>query len=500
MTEERQVMNSEEIELFLDTHRISTTYNVQRRLCQPVKHEENPIVISEHPWEHLYVHVFGNVMPKEDGRGYRMWYIGGAKGMQKGQYLCYAESEDAIHWQKIMSNRNPYEDCAETNILLGLEANIHGPCVMRNCHDDDPSRRYLMLFDSYSWFRPEIEDQLDGIARWCYVATSPNGLDWTPAKGIPVIPGKADCGQSVVWDPANKKYIAYLRGTRNNSNDPYASLYGETTRVRYVRAATSPDFLHWSKPFELLRADERDGDPNHQIHQFAVTRRGGQYVGLLSMMHITDYFDVDYEDKGKLLMEESCCDTQLAVSRDGFNWQRCADRAVFLPLGAPGQWDAVWLVTACRIFYDGDRMLIYYQGWGTKRSDYKKNMALGVAILPRDRFQAISPKLLSQPAVLETKPLFLADGDLRINANAAHGKIVAELVDFEGNVLEGFGQQESDAVVTDGLDHVIRWKGRRLTDAIDRESVTRYAVRVRFYIHNASLFAAAFPFKTQCEK
>ena len=488
-------MPQEEIELFLDHHRISTEYNVRRRLCPPEKYPGNPIIVPEHPWEQLYVQVFGNVMKKEDGSGYRMWYIGGAKGMQKCQHLCYAESDDALHWHKVINDRNPFEHCPETNILLGLEANIHGPCILRNCHDDDPARRYLMIYDSYSWFRPEMKETLGDIARWCYVATSPDGLTWSPPKGIPVIPGKADCGQSVVWDPVNRQYIAYLRGTRNNNApfDPFASPYGETTRVRYVRAATSRDFLHWSLPFELLRADQQDGDPHHHIHQFAVTRRGSQYIGLLSIFHIDEYFDVDYEDKGTLLMEEGSCDTQLAVSRDGFNWNRVADRAVFLPRGAPGQWDATWIVTANRVFYDGDRMLIYYAAWGCKRSEYGHHSKLGVAVLPRDRFQSLGPKLLSQPAVVETKPLFLAPGDLKINANAEHGRIRAELVDFNGNVIEGFSKNECTVVESDRLDHVIRWQGGRLTDAVDPNSLTRYAVRIRFYLHQASLYAASLP-------
>ncbi len=301
-------MQTGEIELFLDNFRLSTEYNVERRLCQPVKYSNNPIIVSEHPWEQLYVTIYGCVMPKEDGTGFRMWYQSGAKGMQKEQFLCYAESTNGIEWHKVMFKANPYEDCKETNILLGIEANIHGPCVIRNCHNDDPNERYLMLYDSYSWFRPEIKDVLGDSARWCYTATSPDGLNWSPPKGRPAIPGKADCGQSVVWDTVNKRYIAYIRGTRTPHN-PFASPYGETTRVRYVRAATSPDFLHWSEPIELLRADEQDGDPYHHIHQFAVTRRGGHYVALLSMMHIDEYFDIEYEDKDKLLMEEGTCDT-----------------------------------------------------------------------------------------------------------------------------------------------------------------------------------------------
>jgi len=68
----------------------------------------------------------------------------------------------------------------------------------------------------------------------------------------------------------------------------------------------------------------------------AVTRRDGQFIGLLSLMNVLEYH---WLEEHNLLMEEAATDTQLTVSRDGFHWDRVSDRQTFLPLGAPNQWD-----------------------------------------------------------------------------------------------------------------------------------------------------------------
>lgn len=266
-------MTTMDTELFLDCARVSTERNLERCLCQPHKHPDNPIVCSEYPWEQMYVTVYGSVLPKEDGSGLSMWYMAGAKGMQKEQFMCYAESSDGIGWEKRMSPLHCYEQHAETNIVHGIEANVHGPCVIRNQHCDDPEQRYLMFYDSYASHRPELKDELQE-SRWCYTAVSPDGIHWSPGKGRPAVAGKSDVGQSVLWDPERRLYLAYMRGSRHD---------GTKGQVRYVRMATSPDFLKWSEPIELLRADEIDGDPRHQIHQFSVTKRGSQFVALRSL-------------------------------------------------------------------------------------------------------------------------------------------------------------------------------------------------------------------------
>ncbi len=94
----------------------------------------------------------------------------------------------------------------------------------------------------------------------------------------------------------------------------------------------SNDFESWTRPVELLRADERDGDPDTQIHEFSVTRRGDQLIGLSGMMRISQLLP----SESYLTLEESPCDVELTCSRDGGGWHRVADRQVFMPAQTHG--------------------------------------------------------------------------------------------------------------------------------------------------------------------
>src|SRR5690606_19074237 len=96
------------------------------------------------------------------------------------------------------------------------------------------------------------------------------------------------------------RYLAFLRGTRT-PHDPFTFNEGQSQRVRYVRAAWSDDFEHWSEPVEVFRCDERDGDPHTQAHQLSVTRRGSQFVGLLTLFHVHGFYPIPGRD---LIMED----------------------------------------------------------------------------------------------------------------------------------------------------------------------------------------------------
>ena len=295
-----------DLELFLDGHRISWEYNVRRQLNHPVRYEGNPILKREHPWEQSFVQMYGNVLPRKGG-GYRMWYNAGAKGEQADKALCYAESEDGFNWRRVMSDNHPYRGHSPTNIVIGPQPHTSGPYVMENQHNDDPESRLLLMFNSYPRYYPQFERMMQG-SRWCFVAKSPDGLNWYPAQGQPAISGMSDCGQSIVWDPDQRRYMAFLRGTRTyDPHDPFASPWGETVRVRYVRLSVSKDFENWSEPIELLRADALDGDPFNHIHQLAVTRMGTQYVGLLGMFPIEEFRDIPNKP---ILMEDGPIDMQ----------------------------------------------------------------------------------------------------------------------------------------------------------------------------------------------
>ena len=224
-----------------------------------------------------------------------------------------------------------------------------------------------------------------------------------------------------------------------------------------------------------------------------MTRRGEQYIGLLSLFHVHEYVETPYEGHPAYPIEKATCDTQLAVSRDGLRWERVADRQTFLPFGAPRQWDYGFVVTSSNIVFDGDRMLFYYASRGQRQGDEGARHQIGVALSLRDRFHALRPRKMHQEAVIEMRPQYLKEGDLRINANASYGRILVEICDFNGVTIQGFSKEECTPITGDGLDQVVRWHGGRLSDAVNSADVFRRAIRIRFYIHHASLYAAYLP-------
>lgn len=233
----------------------------------------------------------------------------------------------------------------------------------------------------------------------------------------------------------------------------------------------------------------------------AVTRRDDQFIGLLSLMNVLEYH---WLEEHNLLMEEAATDTQLTVSRDGFHWDRVSDRQTFLPLGAPNQWDSAWLVTQHSIVYDDDQMLFFYdatnKGRGdmpawNKKSSRTSNFRIGVAQLPRDRFQALRPRKLHLDGIIETKPLdIVEDSDLKLNVDATHGQVEVELVDYDGTTIEGFSRTDCTAIEdNNGLDIPVRWGDRMIAQATGMAAARPPHVRVRIYLKQASLFAADLP-------
>jgi hypothetical protein len=475
------------LELFLDDHLISSTQNVVRAIKTPLNHADNPILRAQYPWEERYMTLYGTVMHDPTRGKFRMWYNAFGSDYRKQSYLAYAESDDGFHWRKPMMNILPFGDRAKTNLLLGRDTNVHGPAILLN-PIAPPAERYLAIWDSYTHNRPDSpESRLEGRA--VYSATSPDGIHFSPANGKMIVLGKSDVGQSAVWNSDRGKIQLYMRGVNE-----YKEEGGPPQRVRYVRYAESPDGRTWSEPIELMRADEIDGAPDNQIHQLTVTRYGNVYVGLLTMFHV-DRLEFGGRHLGEKMdrLEHGVTDTQLAFSRDGINWNRVADRTTFLPRGSPGEWNGGWIVTSSDLVVHNDEVRIYYAGFPERYS--VGQTAIGVATLPLDRFIAMKPKRLNKEGILELKPYWYPGGDVLLNADASKGgRIEAEVLSFDGTVIEGFDRTAFSPIRGDDLRHTLRWATsggqKSLTDAAAPNG-TR-AVRLRFYLHNAEIYSLRY--------
>ena len=466
-------------ELFLDDEAISWTKNITRRMVPPEKHPASPIVRADSPWESLYCTLHGTVRFDPQLDRFRMWYTAIGPEYRKQRYLAYAESEDGVAWNKARLDLIPFGEHQQTNLLLGGNMNVVGPSVFM-LPDADPEERYMVFFDSYTRHRPESpESKLTGRA--VYAASSPDGIHFTPKFGRLVALGKSDTCQSAVWNPERQVIQLYLRGVNE-----YAVAGGGRQRVRYVRYVESPDGHGWTEPIELLRADEQDGAPDSQIHQISVTRYGAGFLALLTLFHIERLeYGVEHRGERFEVVERGVTDTQLAYSRDGLHWRRVADRQTFLPLGHAGDWDAGWIVTASNLMVHEDEVWIYYAGAPDRFSI--GGTAIGLAKSRLDRLVALRPRQLSSDGIVELKP-FRYDGDVVVNADAGlGGEIRCEILDFEGRVLEGFDRDSAEPLSSDELRLPLRWADRTVADAMQANGGR--AIRLRFYLRNAELFA-----------
>ena len=106
-------------QLFVDDYLVASLENVQRTVHQAQKHPGNPIMVGDKPWEGS-----GPVFPLvrrdfQTGR-FRMWYAGAGgfelpRGVRVRFPTLYAESSDAVHWEKPALGLHEYEARAWTS-------------------------------------------------------------------------------------------------------------------------------------------------------------------------------------------------------------------------------------------------------------------------------------------------------------------------------------------------------------------------------------------------
>lgn len=115
--------------LLLDSATVEDRWGVRRALNQPIKDPRNPVLMPDMPWEDQIGQP--NVLYDEEAGLWRMWYTGidrQASAHQfvlhdwrpehgRGQFLCYAESEDGVHWQRPRLAGKSYKQHRDTNIV-----------------------------------------------------------------------------------------------------------------------------------------------------------------------------------------------------------------------------------------------------------------------------------------------------------------------------------------------------------------------------------------------
>ena len=135
-------------------------------------------------------------MIRDQGK-FRMWYLGMTEpNLKAGQApgwwrpMCYAESDDGIHWRKPELNLVELNGNTKNNICL-IQSNPHSLSrnvndflsILHEPHDPDPSRRYKAAFIAHMPFE-EVKGGRSGIGpderRW-------GSFVWRDQRGWPQV-------------------------------------------------------------------------------------------------------------------------------------------------------------------------------------------------------------------------------------------------------------------------------------------------------------------------
>lgn len=447
--------------LFVDMEDVDLREGVERVFHAAQKHPR-PVLRQEAPWER-HAGMTASVIYDADEGLFKAWYLAGFYQDGAGHAQCLATSADGIGWDR--PDLGLHEALGSRRNNIAIPASHHGgqdhwETMLKDIDDPDPARRYKAIgWSSHDWDGP-----LSGI----YSATAADGQAWShspePIFRFHPRPGTADLGpvgdaQSLMIDSAQKRYVAFLRGSP-------ARLMSQ-----------SQDFAHWSAPRPFLW-------PLHEeeaLYNNTGFNYGAGYLGILT------HFDKHPLRQTQVL--------RLLTSRDGEVWHRVPGEPL-VGLGEVGAWDRFQiLLTGAPPIAVRDRLYLYYRGTARRHAKSPREfdpriaadqdarpLSIGLATLRLDGFASVGASF--DGGRLTTKPFLLQGEELRVNARSDYGSLRVELLDADRRALPGFGAEDCQPVVADGVSLPVRWgecgQGRRLPEQ---------PVHLRFHLANARLYA-----------
>ena len=246
-------------ECFFDTYLIDEQKTTtSRRLHKPIRREV--ILTMDAPWEDKYTTMFSVVFA--EGK-WRMYY--NTVVSQKEKFVCYAESDDAVHWVRPNLNMIEFNGSKENNIILDVEAvkqfDFKGFDNLSVFYDENPACPPDEKYKMTCWW----------LGHASLIALfSADGIHFTKSRFI-TDEGEFDSQNRAFYSKEHNKYYAFFRSEHEPGDDipPIDRSYtdkvanalfdpekfmmrepgaGTYSFMRDVRVMESDDFINWSKP------------------------------------------------------------------------------------------------------------------------------------------------------------------------------------------------------------------------------------------------------------
>ena len=403
--------------------------------------------------DYICTFFYGAVL--HDQGHFRMWYYACHLSKEKLGFLeegpvCYAESDDGIHWVKPALGQVEWRGSRQNNVILLSDLHNEGLHVIKDEEDPDPARRYKMVYN----YRP-------GGRSWSIrTASSPDGFHWTEGAPEPYY--------TFIEQASFYKHngLYFVNGQMLEPGE------GAHRTGRQAYAIVSPDFDHWVQgysqsftlPEPLDPAGRGHDKPYDQVHiGVGAASNGTALVGLYCIWH-----NIPYPTKDDWFgMGTTSGDFGLVVSNDGFHVREPVKGHVWLNRNEspapqiPGAKQETILTQGNGILNVGDETRVYHGRWvNTDREDtYYSEVAL--ATLPRDRWGALGIYPNKAEGVLYSAPITLPLRGCQVFLNADHADhMMVELLDERFVPLSSFsGAAAGTPGISSGFECPVTWPG-----------------------------------------
>ncbi len=473
------------LELFVDDYLIDS-FGGQAELVLHRPERKEIVYRTDAPWEgnaSAFCSVF------QDGPLYRMYYRGlhyrhsgePAQALDDHPwFLCYAESDDGIHWRRPELGIFDFRGSTANNIVLTPEfvAEIGG----------DPAHTATWL-DTNPACPPDERIKITIIGskpRGMYVLASGDGVHFRLLSTTPSqTEGAFDSQNLMFWDPVREQYREYHRGFKDG--------------VRAIMTATSPDILSFPPPVWL----EYENSPDEHLYT-------NEIQPYFRAPHIFMGFPMRYTDRNwsQPVLELPMLDERLARAAAGRRYGTAITDALFMT-SRDGlvfkRWPEAFIRPGPRereSWVYGDNF-IFWQMVQTRSdlADAPDVISLyateGYWEGTDTAFRRYTIRIdgfvsLAAPAAggeIITRPLVFDGGNLALNfATSGAGSVQVEVQDADGTPIAGYTLADCPEIYGDHLHFVVRWNdvGGDLRELAGRP------VRLRFVLRDADLYSFQF--------
>ena len=430
-----------------------------------------PFLSPSMPWEGI----ISNPMVLEEAGRYRLWYEAVPADMRQAgeaNHLCYAESHNGAHWQRMMQPARRELAFPESNIVFGgalARWGYHGGGMFLD-EQAPADERYKVIYlartsraeaEAFRSRYPLSASPLALSDDGTYImagAVSPDGLHWQELPE-PLVEQMSDTHNTASYDAALGKYVWYCR----------TWVLGR----RAIGRAESDTFTHFPQPETIIW-------PGADVAATDTWYGNGKtvYPGAADYHLLLPF---------RWRVAEDRFTTHLLTSPDGMLWSAPPENSVLHP-GVPGDWDGGGVTCGTQMVNLPDgRVGVPFTGYRIPHK-YPRRPPLGEfawASWERDRLVALEAE---EEGEFSSWLVSFTGNTLTINATSKlSGGIQVALLGPDRQPLPGRGLTDCDPIIGNHQATVVSWRG---DTRLFKNTPTPLALHIR--MRQAQLFSLRF--------